>query len=71
MAALLDLARRRQSVWFDFIGHNLVACGAWWTVEFAGVTTNASIFNQAIGASRDYDEAIRELLEQSQEIGAA
>lgn len=33
--------------------------------------TNPSIFNQAISGNRDYDEAIRELLEPNHEIDAA
>jgi transaldolase len=71
MASLLDLARHGQSVWLDFIDRNLVARGGLQRLVdsgVTGVTTNPSIFNKAIGGSRDYDEAIRELLEQNHEI---
>jgi transaldolase len=71
MASLLDLARHGQSVWLDFIDRNLVARGGLQRLVdsgVTGVTTNPSIFNKAIGGGRDYDEAIRELLEQNHEI---
>jgi transaldolase len=74
MASLLDLARHGQSVWLDFIDRNLVARGGLQRLVdsgITGVTTNPSIFNKAIGGSRDYDEAIRELVEQNHEIDAA
>ncbi|HTS55291.1 MAG TPA: transaldolase [Burkholderiales bacterium] len=74
MASLLDLARHGQSVWLDFIDRNLVARGGLQRLVdsgVTGVTTNPSIFNKAIGGSRDYDEAIRELLEQNHEIDPA
>jgi transaldolase len=74
MASLLDLARHGQSVWLDFIDRNLVARGGLQRLVdsgVTGVTTNPSIFNRAIGGSRDYDEAIRELLEQNHEIDPA
>jgi transaldolase len=74
MASLLDLARHGQSVWLDFIDRNLVARGGLQRLVdggITGVTTNPSIFNKAIGGSPDYDEAIRELLEQNHEIDAA
>ena len=74
MASLLDLARHGQSVWLDFIDRNLVARGGLQRLVDSGITgvpTNPSIFNKAIGGGLDYDEAIRELLEQNHEIDAA
>ncbi len=74
MASLLDLARHGQSVWLDFIDRNLMTHGGLQRLVdsgITGVTTNPSIFNKAIGGSRDYDEAIRELLEQNHEIDPA
>jgi len=71
MASLLDLARHGQSVWLDFIDRNLVANGGLQRLVdsgVTGVTTNPTIFHKAISASGDYDEAIRELLEQNHEI---
>src|SRR5690242_18705477 len=66
MASLHDLARLGQSVWLDFIDRNLVADGGLQRLVdggLTGVTTNPTIFHKAIGAGRDYDETIRELLE--------
>ena len=74
MASLLDLARHGQSVWLDFIDRNLVARGGLARLVdsgVTGVTTNPSIFNKAIGAGRDYDDAIREQLESNHQIGPA
>ena len=74
MGSLLDLARHGQSVWLDFIDRNLMTRGGLQRLVdsgITGVTTNPSIFNKAIGGSRDYDEAIRELLEQNHEIDPA
>src|SRR4051794_4936796 len=71
MASLHDLARLGQSVWLDFIDRNLVAnAGLQRLVDggLTGVTTNPTIFHKAIGAGRDYDETIRELLEQNHAI---
>jgi transaldolase len=74
VASLHDLSRLDQSVWLDFIDRNLVNNGglqrlvdSWVT----GVTTNPTIFHKAISGSTDYDEAIRELLEQDHQIQAA
>ena len=72
MASLHDLARHGQSVWLDFIDRNLVSNGGLQRLVdsgVTGVTTNPTIFHKAIGGGRDYDEAIRELLEQSHEGG--
>ena len=74
MASLVDLARHGQSVWLDFIDRNLVARGGLQRLVdsgVTGVTTNPSIFNKAIGAGPDYDEAIREQLERNHEIEPA
>src|ERR1700675_4474740 len=74
MASLLDLARHGQSVWLDFIDRNLVANGGLQRLVdsgVTGVTTNPTIFHKAISGSGDYDEAIRELLEQNHEIDPA
>jgi len=71
MASLLDLARHGQSVWLDFIDRNLVVNGGLQRLVdggVTGVTTNPTIFHKAISGSRDYDETIRELLEQRHNI---
>jgi transaldolase len=71
MASLHDLARHGQSVWLDFIDRNLVSNGGLQRLVDSGVmgvTTNPTIFHKAITGSRDYDEAIRDLLEQDHGI---
>jgi transaldolase len=71
MASLHDLNRLGQSIWLDFIDRNLVTNGGLQRLVdggLTGVTTNPTIFQKAIGASRDYDETIRELLEQNHAI---
>jgi transaldolase len=71
MASLQDLARHGQSVWLDFIDRNLVYNGGLQRLVDSGVmgvTTNPTIFHKAITGSPDYDEAIRELLEQDHGI---
>lgn len=74
MASLPDRARRRHSVWLDSSDRHLVGCSGVQRLvggRTTGVTTNPSTFNQAIGAGPDYDQAIRDLLEQSHSIVAA
>jgi transaldolase len=60
-----------QSIWLDYIDRNLVANGALQRLVdsgVTGVTTNPTIFHKAISGSVDYDEAVRELLEQDHQI---
>jgi transaldolase len=74
MASLSDLSRHGQSVWLDFIDRNLVANGGLQRLVdsgVTGVTTNPTIFHKAITAGTDYDEAIREMLEQNHEVDEA
>jgi transaldolase len=61
-------------VWLDYIDRNLVANGALQRLVdsgVCGVTTNPTIFHKAISGGADYDEAIRELLEQDHQIQPA
>jgi transaldolase len=74
VASFHDLSRLGQSVWLDFIDRNLVSNGGLQRLVdsgVAGVTTNPTIFHKAISGGADYDEAIRELLEQDHQIQAA
>lgn len=71
MASLQDIARHGQSIWLDFIDRNLVTNGGLQRLVdsgVTGVTTNPTIFHKAITAGDDYDEAIRDLLEQNHAI---
>ncbi len=70
-STIQDLADYGQSVWLDYISRSLLESGK--LQEFInrglrGMTSNPSIFNQAIGSSRDYDERIRGLKGQARTI---
>ena len=74
MASLHALSELGQSVWLDYIDRNLVSDGGLQRLVdsgVTGVTTNPTIFHKAIGGSADYDEAIRELLQQDHLIAPA
>jgi len=62
MGALQDLAAAGQSVWYDNIRRNLLDSGelASYLDRYAvtGVTSNPTIFEQAIAGGGDYDQAI-------------
>ena len=66
MNRLLALARAGQSVWIDFIRRALLDSGGLDRLVredgVAGVTSNPTIFEKAIGGSADYDAQIRRLL---------
>jgi transaldolase/glucose-6-phosphate isomerase len=65
---LLELQAQGQSVWLDFIRRNLLRYGGLARYRdddgIRGVTANPTIFSQAIGAGDDYDDQIRDLVEQ-------
>ncbi len=54
-----------QSLWYDNIERRLLESGEFETMikrgDIYGVTSNPSIFNNAIGKSKDYDEQLGEL----------
>ena len=53
-----------QSIWLDYISKSLIASGGlqeWINHGVAGVTTNPSIFENAIAKTQDYDEEIAQL----------
>ena len=61
---LIELERIGQSVWLDFIRRALFSGELAELIKedgLSGITSNPSIFEKAIGGSRDYDESIREL----------
>ncbi len=65
MTKLHDLHAQGQSVWFDFIRRALLTSGELKDLVdrgVRGVTSNPSIFEQAIARNDDYDEALRELV---------
>jgi transaldolase len=63
---LLALQDEGQSVWYDNIERRLLASGELTRMiredGLRGVTSNPTIFEKAIGGSRDYDEELAELI---------
>jgi transaldolase/glucose-6-phosphate isomerase len=63
---LLELSRAGQSVWIDYIRRSLIEDGGLRRLVeddgVAGVTSNPTIFEKAIGGSADYDAQVREVL---------
>lgn len=65
MSKLHDLHAAGQSVWYDFIRRDMITGGGLAqlvTEGIRGVTSNPSIFQQAIDTSDQYDEQIRDIL---------
>jgi transaldolase/glucose-6-phosphate isomerase len=61
MQALLDLG---QSVWLDYLRRGMLVSGELQSLiddGLRGMTSNPTIFEQAIGGSSDYDEELRTL----------
>ena len=61
-----QLAGMGQAIWLDFISKSLVSSGELKELVksgLRGVTSNPSIFNQAIAGSTDYDRDMRDLVE--------
>lgn len=59
-----ELADLGQSIWLDYINRPLLETGGlkkWIEDGLQGMTSNPSIFNQAISQSKDYDEQIARL----------
>ena len=62
-----------QSIWLDYISRDLIASGGlqdWINKGVVGVTTNPSIFENAIAKTKDYDEEIASLMKQLKENGS-
>lgn len=65
MTKLHDLHAAGQSVWYDFIRRDMIESGELAELVadgIRGVTSNPSIFQQAIDTSEQYDDQIREVL---------
>jgi transaldolase len=66
MNNLQKLAELGQSIWIDNIQRKMLTGGGLQAMideGLLGMTSNPSIFEKAIGGSRDYDEAMRPLVE--------
>ncbi len=64
MDSLHRLHELGQSVWLDFLDHELIASGELARMvehdALRGVTSNPTIFQKAIAHSSDYDDLVRE-----------
>lgn len=66
MTRIHDLARQGQAIWLDYIRRSFLDAGGlqdYVDKGVRGVTSNPSIFEQAIAGSDDYDAAMRGLIE--------
>src|SRR6201987_5028006 len=67
MNPVKPLQDHRQAVWLDFLSRGFIADGGLKKLVdddgLRGVTSNPSIFEQAIGRSDEYDDAIGRLLQ--------
>lgn len=64
MTAIHDAYKLGQSIWLDYINRELVSTGGlqeWIKLGVTGVTTNPSIFENAIAKTADYDAEIKSL----------
>ena len=64
MTAIHQAFNMGQSIWLDYINRELVASGGlqeWINLGVTGVTTNPSIFENAIAKTADYDGAIKSM----------
>jgi transaldolase len=63
------LSARGQSVWIDFLSREMTEGGGLKKMmdedAVVGVTSNPSIFQKAIGAGSDYDEQLKEVLQET------
>src|SRR4051812_21256845 len=63
------LSARGQSVWIDFLSRSMTEGGGLQTMmdedAVVGVTSNPTIFQKAIAAGSDYDEQLKEVLEET------
>ena len=71
MTKLHELAELGQSIWLDYIGRSLIASGELQKLVdqgLRGVTSNPSIFEQAIAGSADYDEDLNRLVSDGRSV---
>ncbi|MBQ9389386.1 MAG: transaldolase [Synergistaceae bacterium] len=64
MTAIHEAFHMGQSIWLDYINKELVSSGGlqeWINLGVTGVTTNPSIFENAIAKTSDYDGEIKSL----------
>jgi transaldolase/glucose-6-phosphate isomerase len=67
MSILEDLSDIGQSIWYDYIRRSFIVSGELQALVdhgLRGVTSNPSIFEKAIIGSADYDEELKQLMEE-------
>ena len=73
MNPLKKLSEQGQSIWLDYIRRTLITSGEFNSLieedGLRGMTSNPTIFEKAIAGSEDYDESLRNILEQDPHIG--
>ena len=74
MNPLLELNKYGQSVWFDNISRGILKNNELKDLiekdGLKGVTSNPTIFQKAIGSGTDYDEQLKQLLENNSQLNA-
>ena len=73
MASIRNLLARGQSIWLDYVDRSLLTGGGLERLVdegLRGVTSNPTIFHQAITGSRDYDDAILDLIQADHDVTA-
>ena len=72
MSRLKVLEEYGQAIWFDYIRRDILLDGSLATMiavdGISGLTSNPAIFQQAIGESDLYDDAIRQAVERDREM---
>ena len=69
MSVLEDLSDIGQSIWYDYIRRSFILSGELQALVdhgLRGVTSNPSIFEKAIVGSADYDEDLKELMDEGE-----
>lgn len=64
MSTIHEAYKLGQSIWLDYISRELISSGGlqeWLNLGVTGVTTNPSIFENAIAKTQDYDVEIKAL----------
>lgn len=73
MSRLLAMEEYGQAIWFDYIRRDILMDGSLAKMiakdGVSGLTSNPAIFQQAIGGSDLYDEAIRQALQENPDMG--
>jgi len=71
MSKLHEIAKLGQSIWYDYIRRSFITSGELQSLidrGLRGVTSNPSIFENAIAGSADYDEEMQRLIGEDKSI---